>query len=82
LVIIKGTQKWTETGPEDLSSLEVLQMLGRAGRPQFDTSAKAVIMTQKRQIKRWERMVSGDEILESRLVIKHHTYSNNANCLA
>lgn len=40
-------------------------MLGRAGRPQFDTSAIAVIMTQARSVKRWERMVSGDEILES-----------------
>jgi replicative superfamily II helicase len=40
-------------------------MLGRAGRPQYDTSAVAVIMTRQEKIKRYERMVSGEQILES-----------------
>jgi ATP-dependent DNA helicase HFM1/MER3 len=66
LVIIKGTQKWTENGPDELSSLEALQMLGRAGRPQFDTTAIAVIMTRTGHVKRWQRMLSGDEVVESR----------------
>ena len=30
---------------EEYSDTQVLQMIGRAGRPQFDTSATAVIMT-------------------------------------
>ena len=30
---------------QEYSDTQVLQMIGRAGRPQFDTSATAVIMT-------------------------------------
>ena len=30
---------------QDYPDTQVLQMIGRAGRPQFDTSATAVIMT-------------------------------------
>lgn len=40
-------------------------MLGRAGRPQFDDSAVAVIMTRKEKAAHYGKMVSGREILES-----------------
>ena len=46
-VIIKGTQiynpekgRWTELG-----ALDVLQMLGRAGRPQYDTKGEGILVT-------------------------------------
>jgi ATP-dependent DNA helicase HFM1/MER3 len=42
-----------------------MQMLGRAGRPQFDRNAVAVIMTRQEKVRRYELMVSGQEILES-----------------
>ncbi|KKY28493.1 putative atp-dependent dna helicase mer3 [Diplodia seriata] len=42
-------------------------MLGRAGRPQFDDNAVAVIITKNEKVRRYEMMVSGKEILESRL---------------
>ncbi|KAF2859304.1 Sec63-domain-containing protein [Piedraia hortae CBS 480.64] len=48
LVIVKGTQFFdakTE-GYKDMDLTDVLQMLGRAGRPQFDTSGVAKIFTQ------------------------------------
>ncbi|KAG0132069.1 putative RNA helicase [Tuber indicum] len=48
LVIVKGTQFFdakTE-GYKDMDLTDVLQMLGRAGRPQFDTSGIARIFTQ------------------------------------
>ncbi|KAL1621748.1 ATP-dependent DNA helicase MER3 [Diplodia seriata] len=44
-----------------------MQMLGRAGRPQFDDNAVAVIITKNEKVRRYEMMVSGKEILESRL---------------
>jgi antiviral helicase SLH1 len=48
LVVVKGTQFFdakTE-GYKDMDLTDVLQMLGRAGRPQFDTSGIARIFTQ------------------------------------
>ncbi|KAF9885198.1 Sec63 [Aspergillus nanangensis] len=40
-------------------------MLGRAGRPQFDDSAIAVILTRKERVNHYERLVAGSESLES-----------------
>ena len=48
LVVVKGTQYFdakTE-GYKDMDLTDVLQMLGRAGRPQFDSSGIARIFTQ------------------------------------
>lgn len=42
-----------------------MQMLGRAGRPQFDDNAVAVIITKQEKVKKYERLVSGEELLES-----------------
>jgi ATP-dependent DNA helicase HFM1/MER3 len=55
----------TGIGMQEMSELDVLQMLGRAGRPQFDSSAIAVIMTRQENVSRWKQLVSGEEILES-----------------
>ena len=65
LVIIKGTMGWTDVGLKDYSDLEVMQMLGRAGRPQYETSACAVILTQDQKAAKYEKMVSGRDLLES-----------------
>ncbi|KAI1812420.1 P-loop containing nucleoside triphosphate hydrolase protein [Poronia punctata] len=66
-VVIKGTRHYTDDGPQEYSDLEVMQMLGRAGRPQFDNSATAVIMTRLANVERYEKLVSGKELLESTL---------------
>lgn len=66
-VIIKNTVGYQGDGCKEYSDLDVMQMLGRAGRSQFDTSAVAVIMTRQDKVGRYEKMVSGQEILESRL---------------
>lgn len=66
-VIIKNTIGWTDAGSKEYSDLDMMQMLGRAGRPQFDRSAIAVVMTRIEKVDRYEKMVSGQEILESKL---------------
>ncbi|KAK5369344.1 ATP-dependent DNA helicase MER3 [Exophiala xenobiotica] len=74
LVILKGTNAWTDNGLQEYADLEVMQMLGRAGRPQFETSASAVILTRKEKVSRYQKMVSGEELLESclhRNLIEH-----------
>lgn len=51
LVIVKGTTQYSGAGVRrPYSSSTVLQMIGRAGRPQFDTTATAVIMTSQQQV--------------------------------
>ncbi|CAF1258343.1 unnamed protein product, partial [Didymodactylos carnosus] len=51
-VIIKGTQvynpekgRWTELG-----ALDVMQMLGRAGRPQYDTKGEGILITSHNEL--------------------------------
>ncbi len=48
LVVVKGTQYYDAKmgGYKDMDLTDVLQMLGRAGRPQFDSSGIARIFTQ------------------------------------
>tara|TARA_R110002003_G_scaffold118_4_gene10544 strand:- start:1533 stop:3095 length:1563 start_codon:yes stop_codon:yes gene_type:complete len=67
LVIIKNTVTYTNEGLQEYSDLEMMQMLGRAGRPQFDDTAVAVIMTRQVKARRYEMMVTGQELLESKL---------------
>ena len=66
LVIIKSTQHYTTNGFEEYSETELLQMIGRAGRPQFDTTATAVIMTKQCWQLKYEKLVGGKQIIESR----------------
>ncbi|KAF7715810.1 P-loop containing nucleoside triphosphate hydrolase protein [Penicillium ucsense] len=65
LVIIKNTVCWQDGGWKQYSDLEMMQMLGRAGRPQFDDTATAVILTRKDRVAHYERLISGSESLES-----------------
>ncbi|KAL7272695.1 ATP-dependent DNA helicase MER3 [Rhizina undulata] len=65
LVIIKNTATWADGNTKEYVDLEIMQMLGRAGRPQFDDTGVAVIMTKKENKIRYEKMVSGTELLES-----------------
>ena len=52
LVIIKGTQTWTGAakGMRDYSDVDIQQMMGRAGRPQYDTSGKVIIMCERSKV--------------------------------
>jgi activating signal cointegrator complex subunit 3 len=46
-VVVKGTEVYNpeKGGSVDLSILDVMQIFGRAGRPQFDTSGEATLIT-------------------------------------
>ena len=46
-------------------AFQILQMIGRAGRPQFDTSATAIIMTTEQNKQRYENLVNGSQNVES-----------------
>jgi ATP-dependent DNA helicase HFM1/MER3 len=66
LVVIKNTVGWSNNGAREYVDLEVMQMLGRAGRPQFDDTGVAVIMTSQQKKSRYDDMIAGTETLESR----------------
>jgi ATP-dependent DNA helicase HFM1/MER3 len=66
-VVLKGTVRYGDDGLDEYSDLEIMQMLGRAGRPQFDKSAVAIIMTHQSKIEKYNKMISGEEKLESTL---------------
>ena len=70
LVIIKSTQAWRGAGLnyQEYSTSSLLQMMGRAGRPQFDTSGVAVIMTHVSTAQRYQRISAGGEPVESTLL--------------
>ncbi|EMC98517.1 hypothetical protein BAUCODRAFT_67333, partial [Baudoinia panamericana UAMH 10762] len=79
MVIVKGTVTYQTNqvaGLKEYSDLEIMQMLGRAGRPQFDDSAVAVIMTRLEKVQRYEKMLTGQEILESCL---HRNLTDHLN---
>ncbi len=53
-----------------------LQMVGRAGRPQFDTEGVAVIMTQQNTAGRYQNLLLGAEEVESCL---GHSFAEHLN---
>ncbi|KAJ3362301.1 Sec63 [Allomyces arbusculus] len=68
-VIVKGTSGWDATagGARDYSDLEILQMMGRAGRPQFDSQGKAIVMTEAGKAQRYQTIIQGQDVIESSL---------------
>ncbi|KAK7334959.1 hypothetical protein VNO80_26728 [Phaseolus coccineus] len=71
-VIIKGTQiynpekgAWTE-----LSPLDVMQMLGRAGRPQYDSYGEGIIVTGHSELQYYLSLMNQQLPIESQFVSK------------
>ncbi|XP_031470619.1 probable ATP-dependent DNA helicase HFM1 isoform X2 [Phasianus colchicus] len=67
LVVIKSTMHYVGGVFEEYSETDILQMIGRAGRPQFDTMATAVIMTRLSTREKYIQMLNGADIIESSL---------------
>ncbi|KAM7391571.1 hypothetical protein PAMP_022252 [Pampus punctatissimus] len=71
-VIIKGTQvyspekgRWTELG-----ALDILQMLGRAGRPQYDTKGEGILITSHGELQYYLSLLNQQLPIESQMVCK------------
>jgi pre-mRNA-splicing helicase BRR2 len=71
-VIIKGTQiyspekgSWVELSPQD-----VLQMLGRAGRPQYDTFGEGIIITSQNEMQYYLSLLNQQLPIESQMMSK------------
>ena len=69
-VIIKGTQVYNpEKGAwDELSPMDVMQMMGRAGRPQFDTHGEGIIITQHSELQFYLSLFNQQLPVESQLV--------------
>lgn len=67
LVIIKNTSHYDEGRFKPYSESSIVQMIGRAGRPQYDTEATAVIMTKSFCRDEIEKMLTGRMIVDSQL---------------
>jgi activating signal cointegrator complex subunit 3 len=69
-VIIKGTQVYQPErgGNVDLSMLDVQQMFGRAGRPQYDTSGEAIMITTQDSIAHYLGMLYHQAPIESQFI--------------
>ncbi|XP_070567213.1 probable ATP-dependent DNA helicase HFM1 [Ptychodera flava] len=67
LVIVKSTLHYVSGMYTEYTETQVLQMIGRAGRPQFDTTATAVIMTRTKTKNKYEALLNGTQNIESSL---------------
>ncbi|KAL7671643.1 hypothetical protein ACOME3_006534 [Neoechinorhynchus agilis] len=67
-VIIKSTSYYSEGTHCDYNSSQLLQMIGRAGRPQFgETEAIVIIMTKTGSQGKYIKLLNGSETVESSL---------------
>jgi pre-mRNA-splicing helicase BRR2 len=71
-VIIKGTEvyapdkgDWSQLSPQD-----ILQMLGRAGRPRYDESGEGIIITSQSEIQYYLAVLNQQLPIESQLMSK------------
>ncbi|KAF7363796.1 ATP-dependent DNA helicase MER3 [Mycena sanguinolenta] len=75
-VVIKGVQIFQNNVSTEYSDLDVMQMLGRAGRPQFDKDGIAIILCESDLEKKYRELVQGKTIVESSL---HKNLSEHLN---
>eukprot|EP00794_Sanderia_malayensis_P005235 gene5235-5896_t len=71
-VIIKGTQvyspekgRWVELG-----ALDILQMFGRAGRPQYDTKGQGILLTTHTELQYYLSLLNQQLPIESQFISK------------
>lgn len=69
-VIIKGTQVYSPENGRwvELSPMDVMQMMGRAGRPQFDTFGEGFIITSKHDVLYYLSLLNHQLPIESQFI--------------
>ena len=69
-VIIKGTQIYVPEKGDwvELSPMDMMQMMGRAGRPQYDTSGHGIIITNKSELQYYLSLNNMQLPIESQLI--------------
>ncbi|KAL1512518.1 hypothetical protein ABEB36_002100 [Hypothenemus hampei] len=77
LVIVKCTKFYSDGGYKDYDEMSIFQMIGRAGRSQFGSSATALILTTLQEKAKYENMLLCAQTIESNLH-KHLTEHLNA----
>ncbi|KIM49392.1 hypothetical protein M413DRAFT_107246 [Hebeloma cylindrosporum] len=77
MVVIKGVRTFQNGKSQEYSDLDIMQMLGRAGRPQFDKDGIAVILCESELEPKYKALVQGKTILESSLHVNLEEHVNS-----
>ncbi|THG99966.1 hypothetical protein EW026_g2490 [Hermanssonia centrifuga] len=64
-VVIKGVKIFQNNASQEYSDLDIMQMMGRAGRPQFDKEGIAIIMCETELEAKYKALAQGRTVLES-----------------
>ena len=75
-VVIKGTEIYADGNYIDLSVLDVQQIFGRAGRPQYDNSGEATIITTHDKLAHYVSLMIRAAPIESQFL---HRLADNLN---
>ncbi|KDQ61091.1 hypothetical protein JAAARDRAFT_173613 [Jaapia argillacea MUCL 33604] len=75
-VVIKGVKIFQNNMMQEYSDLDIMQMIGRAGRPQFDKEGIAIILCESELEAKYKGLTQGKTILESCL---HQNLSEHIN---
>ncbi|KAH9001412.1 Sec63 Brl domain-containing protein [Lactarius akahatsu] len=67
IVVIKDVKIFQNGVSQEYSDLDIMQMIGRAGRPQFDKEGVAIIMCESGLESKYRALGQGQTILESSL---------------
>lgn len=69
-VVLKGTQIYEPKrgGWVDVGMLDVMQIFGRAGRPQFDTSGEAILITSQDKLHHYLNLLTAQMPIESQFI--------------
>ncbi|TCD63539.1 Sec63 [Steccherinum ochraceum] len=64
-VVVKGVKIYQNNTSQEYSDLDIMQMIGRAGRPQFDHEGVAIILCEQELESKYKALVQGRTFLES-----------------